>query len=70
MFEVEWEYKFLKFFNVFDQKRVAMRCPANNRFVLQIVKDLICFVDEVADGLVKFKYGMPHLQGNKNKENN
>ena len=70
MFEVEWEDEFLKLFNVFDEKGVAMRRPANDRIMRGIVEDVVGFFDEVAHCLVQFRERMPHLQGNKNKENN
>ena len=70
MLEVEGEDKFLKLFNVFDEKRVPVRRPANDRIMMGIIEDLIRFFDEVAHCLVEFRERMPHLQGNKNKENN
>ena len=47
-----------------------MRRPANDGLVFWVAKNLIGFIDEVANSLVDFRERMPHLQENKNKENN
>ena len=70
MLEVQGEDKFLKLFNVLDEKRVPVGRPTNDRIMVAIVEDLISLFDEVAHCLVEFRERMPHLQGNKNKENN
>lgn len=44
--------------------------PTNDGLMLVVIENLISFIDEVAYGLVEFRERMPHLQGNKNKENN
>ena len=57
-------------FNVFDEKGVAVGSPAYDGIMVRIVEYIIGFFDEVAHRCVQFGERMPHLQGNKNKENN